>query len=69
MIYGYVGSVDYIVKKMVEELGGGEVKVIATGGLSTLIASESEQIEIVDKFLTLDGLNYIYHMNRPKKTV
>ena len=68
IIYGYVGSVDYIVKKMKEELGSDPVKVIATGGLSTLIASESEEIEIVDKFLTLDGLNIIYHMNKPKKT-
>lgn len=68
IIYGYVGSVDYIVKKMKEELGSDPVKVIATGGLSTLIASESEEIEIVDKFLTLDGLNIIYHMNKTKKT-
>jgi len=67
IIYGYVGSVDYIVEKMKEELGNGEIKVIATGGLSTLIASESSQIEIVDKFLTLDGLNLIYHMNKPKR--
>lgn len=67
IIYGYVGSVDYIVKKMKEELGTDDVRVIATGGLSTLIASESEQIEVVDRFLTLDGLNIIYHMNKPKK--
>lgn len=65
IIYGYVGSVDYIVGKMKEELGGGDVKVIATGGLSTLIASESKEIQIVDKMLTLDGLNYIYQLNRP----
>ncbi len=68
IIYGYVGSVDYIVKKMKVELGAETVKVIATGGLSTLIASESEQIDIVDKNLTMDGLNIIYHMNRPVKT-
>lgn len=67
IIYGYVGSVDFIVGKMKEELGNGQIKVIATGGLSTLIASESAQIEVVDKFLTLDGLNLIYHMNKPKK--
>jgi type III pantothenate kinase len=68
IIYGYVGSVDYIVKKMKEELGSENVNVIATGGLSTLIASESEQIQVVDKFLTMDGLNIIYHMNKPKRT-
>lgn len=68
IIFGYVGSVDYIVKKMKEELGSNDVKVIATGGLSTLIASESDQIDVVDRFLTLDGLNIIYQMNRPKKS-
>lgn len=67
IIYGYVGSVDYIVSKMKEELGGGEIRVIATGGLSTLIATESQEIEIVDKFLTLEGLNFIYQLNRPKR--
>jgi len=67
IIYGYVGSVDYIVQKMKDELGGGEIKVVATGGLSTLIASESELIDTVDKFLTLDGLNIIYKINKNKK--
>lgn len=66
IVYGYVGSVDYIVKKMKRELDG-DIKVIATGGLSTMIASESEEIDIVDKNLTLDGLNIIYNMNRPSK--
>jgi type III pantothenate kinase len=69
IIYGYVGSVDYIVGKMKQELGSNDVKVIATGGLSTLIASESKEIDVVDKFLTLDGLNFIYHMNRHPKAV
>lgn len=63
IIYGYVGSVDYIVKRMKAELGGNP-KVIATGGLATLISSESEQIDVVDKFLTMEGLNRIYHMNK-----
>ena len=67
IIFGYVGSVDYIVKKMKEELGAPDVRVIATGGLSTLIATESEEIETVDKFLTLDGLSIIYNMNKVKK--
>jgi len=64
VIYGYVGLVDYIVRKMKTELKNDNIKVIATGGLSSMIASESETIEIVDKFLTLDGLKIIYDMNR-----
>lgn len=64
LIYGYVGSVDYLVTRMKEELGLPEVRCIATGGLATLIAAESKQIETVDRFLTLEGLNYIYQMNQ-----
>ncbi len=64
IIYGYVGSLNYIVEKMKKEMGGGDIKVVATGGLSTLIAEESKSIDIVDKFLTLDGLKIIYDMNR-----
>jgi type III pantothenate kinase len=49
---------------MKEELREDNIRVIATGGLSTLIASESEEIEVVDKFLTLDGLKFIYELNK-----
>jgi type III pantothenate kinase len=63
IIYGYAGSVEYIVEKMKEEMGY-DVKVIATGGLANLIESEAKSIDVIDKFLTLDGLNYIYRLNR-----
>lgn len=63
VIYGYVGLVDYLVTRMKQELDRPNIKVIATGGLSSMIASESKTIEIVDKFLTLDGLKIIYDMN------
>ncbi|BEP30170.1 type III pantothenate kinase [Helicovermis profundi] len=64
IIYGYVGSVEYIVKRMKKEINEDNVKVVATGGLSNLIASEAELIDVVDKYLTLDGLYYIYSMNK-----
>jgi type III pantothenate kinase len=66
IIYGYVGSVDYIVERFKQELKWKDVRVIATGGLATLIASESKWIDTVDKFLTLEGLNMIYQLNTEK---
>ena len=63
IIYGYVGLVDKKISMMKSELGGDDIKVIATGGLSVLIASETDSIDYVDKFLTLEGLRLIYDKN------
>ena len=60
--YGYVGQVDFILRKMKKELGG-NAKVIATGGLAGLIASETPTIDVIDHLLTLRGLYFIYKRN------
>jgi type III pantothenate kinase len=62
IIFGFAGQVDGIVKKMKKELGEYPF-VVATGGLAELIASESETINKVDPWLTLEGLRIIYHKN------
>jgi len=59
LIYGYISLVDGLVARLKKELGAG-ARVVATGGLATLIASESEQIEEVLPDLTLEGLKIIY---------
>ena len=59
LIYGYIGLVDGLVTRLKKELGAG-ARVVATGGLAGLIASESEQIEEVLPDLTLEGLKIIY---------
>jgi len=64
IIYGYVGLVEKIIDMTKKELNQKDVKVIATGGLSTLIASETDSINSVDRFLTLDGLRMIYEKNK-----
>jgi type III pantothenate kinase len=59
MYYGYAGLVDGILRRMREELEG-TTRVVATGGLASLIAPGSEQIEAVDDTLTLDGLRLVH---------
>lgn len=64
IVYGYVGQVDYIVKRMKKEMNEENIKVIATGGLARMIAAESETIDEINGLLTLDGLRIIYEKNK-----
>ena len=61
-IYGFAGQVDGICRRMQDELG--ECTVVATGGLSGLIARFSTTIQHVDPWLTLHGLRLVYERNR-----
>ena len=61
--YGYIGLVENIVRKMKEELGREDVKVVATGGLSRLLAPDTHAIDVFDGLLTLKGLRLIYERN------
>lgn len=63
IVYGYVGQVEYIIRKIRSELGE-TPKVVATGGMSSIIASESGYIDIINPTLTLEGLSFIYELNK-----
>jgi type III pantothenate kinase len=63
IMYGFVGQVEGIINRMKKEMHG-EPRVIATGGLASIIAKETESIDIIDELLTLEGLHLIYEMNR-----
>lgn len=62
ILYGYVGQVEGIVSR-IKAQAKKNPKVIATGGLAKLIATESNVIDLVDPFLTLKGLQLIYEKN------
>jgi type III pantothenate kinase len=62
MVYGYVGLIEGVVRRMCAELGPG-TRVIATGGLAELIAAHTDAIHVVDQRLTLDGLRIIFELN------
>lgn len=64
LMYGQIGQTEYIIKKVKEESGIKNLKVVATGGLGRLIADETDTIDIYDSSLTLDGLRIIYEKNR-----
>lgn len=66
IIYGYAGLVDGIVSRIKEALDT-RPRVIATGGLACLIASETKSIDAVDDYLTLKGLKIIHERNRPRR--
>ena len=60
---GGVGQVEYIIEHLTKALGA-KPKVVATGGLASLIAPASQYISEVVPDITLDGLRMIYEMNR-----
>ena len=59
LVYGEVARIDGLVERIKQELGY-DAKVIATGGLHSLIAPISNTIDYSDANLTLDGLKIIY---------
>ena len=63
LLFGYVSLVEGMVARFRKELGA-DTKVIGTGGLAEIIARETEVLQILAPWLTLDGLRMVYEMNR-----
>jgi type III pantothenate kinase len=67
LYYGYLGLVDGILERLLQEMGK-EATVVATGGLAALIGTGSKYIRHVDDLLTLDGLRLIWERNIAAKS-
>ncbi len=64
VIHSNVGATKYMIEKIKAEMGERNVKIIATGGLSELIAEQERLFDIIDRELSLEGLNIIYNLNQ-----
>jgi type III pantothenate kinase len=63
LLFGYTALVEGMVSRFRTELGT-KMKVIATGGLAEIVAKETNVLEIIAPWLTLDGLRLIWDLNR-----
>ena len=68
-VLGYIGAMEYLIRRTKQEMGypEGEIKVVATGGLSRMVADNTDLIDLVDENLILDGLRIIYRRYQGEK--
>lgn len=60
LVYGQIGQAEYLIKKVKEEAGMENIKVVATGGLGRLISESTDAIDVYDPNLTLKGIYLVY---------
>lgn len=64
VVYGYIGSVEYIISQMKKELNDPECRIIATGGLGRVVAGETDMIDDYDPDIAYKGLKILYDLNK-----
>jgi type III pantothenate kinase len=66
LLFGYVSMVEGMVARFRSELGS-DMKVVATGGLAEVVAKETDVIDVISPWLTLEGLRIIWELNHDAK--
>ena len=68
-----MGLAERIIESMKQELVSDygkkyeDIKVIATGGLASMVDEGVSCIDVIDRRLTLNGLVYIYEKNKTSR--
>jgi type III pantothenate kinase len=66
IFYGAIGQIDYLIEKMITELGQKDIKIIATGGLAEKFAPYSKYIQKHDPILTLQGIRIGFELSHSR---
>ena len=66
LLWGTVAEVEGMIERMEEEMGG-EVKVVATGGLAEVVVPYTDIVDHHEPWLTLEGLRLIFEKNAEAK--
>ncbi len=64
---GYIGAIEYLIRRSKEELGEPSARVVATGGMARLMAENSSVIDVVSPMLIPDGLRLLYRRYREQQ--
>ena len=70
LIYGHMGFTEHMIRGMKQEMSAEtgtapeDIRVVATGGMATMVESGVDCIDIIDRRLTLSGLQILYEKNK-----
>ncbi|HLU53176.1 MAG TPA: type III pantothenate kinase [Acidimicrobiia bacterium] len=64
LVYGYAGLVDGLLERILSEIDGDDVPIVATGGLADVVIAHCRHRIRLDENLTLRGLKVAWERNR-----